>query len=331
MSMRISVVGDGGWGTAIALILAANGHEVVLWSAFPEYAAEVERTRRNRKFLDGFDLPPSIRVTGAAELALEHAELLFSVVPTQHLRTTWQRLKPHWKGTPLVTATKGLEVKSVQRPSQILRDVLGEDLPLCVFSGPSHAEEVARGKATVVVAGSEDRALAERVQQVCFRDSFRVYRSDDPVGVELGGALKNIIAIAAGICDGLDLGDNAKAGLLTRGLVEMARFGEAHGAKRDTFAGLAGMGDLITTCYSAFGRNRAVGEKLGRGQTLTEILANMEMVAEGVWTAKAIHGAAEDASIRMPITAEVYRVLFEEKSAREAVLDLMSQSFPGEE
>jgi glycerol-3-phosphate dehydrogenase (NAD(P)+) len=331
IEMRIAVIGDGGWGTAIALVLAANGHDVRLWGAFPEYAAEVQRTRANRKFLPGFDLPSAIRVTGDDAEAFDGAELAFSVVPTQHLRTTWERLKPRWRGIPVVTATKGLEVRSVKRPSEILREVLGEAFSLCVFSGPSHAEEVARGKATVVVAGSADRALAERVQQVCFRESFRVYRSDDPIGVELGGALKNIIAIAAGICDGLDLGDNAKAALLTRGLVEMARFGEAHGAKRETFAGLAGMGDLITTCYSGFGRNRGVGERLGRGETLAQILSGMEMVAEGVWTAQAIHGAAEDARIRMPITTEVYRVLFEAKSARRAVLDLMSQTFPGEE
>lgn len=328
--MNVCVIGDGGWGTALAMLLCENGHRVTLWSPFAEYARELQESRVNRKFLPGHRFPDTLTVTGAVDDLFEDCELALSVVPTQFLRQVAKRLGNVPLHVPFATATKGLELSTLSLPSQILHEELGSGRSVCVLTGPSHAEEVAQKKVTVVVAASQDEALAEIVQKACSNDRFRVYRSDDPLGVEFGGALKNIIAIAAGICDGLDLGDNAKAALITRGLVEMARYGVAHGARSETFAGLAGLGDLATTCYSGFGRNRSVGERLGRGETLDQILAGMEMVAEGVWTTKAIHENAAAAAVEMPITAEIYAVCFQGKDPREAVTDLMTRELRSE-
>jgi glycerol-3-phosphate dehydrogenase (NAD(P)+) len=225
-----------------------------------------------------------------------------------------------------VSATKGIEIETFKTPVAILAEVLGER-PLAVLSGPSHAEEVAQGLPASVVCASRDTALAERVRDALTGDAFRIYSSADPVGVQLAGALKNVIAIAAGISDGLGLGDNAKAALLTRGMVEMARFGRACGADAETFFGLAGFGDLVTTCCSQHSRNRRVGEEIGRGKSLKDVLAEMKMVAEGVWTTKALFGPeAEGRSVEMPIAEQVHAVLFDGKDPRAAVLDLMRRA-----
>ncbi|HVS10612.1 MAG TPA: NAD(P)H-dependent glycerol-3-phosphate dehydrogenase [Planctomycetota bacterium] len=321
---RALVIGDGGWGTALAILLARKGIATTLWSAFLEQADELRETRENRRFLPGVPLPEGIAFSADAYSASEGIDLAISAVPTQFLRKVAELFEDALPGyVPIVSATKGLEVETLHRPSRILADVLGER-PICVLSGPSHAEEVGRLKPASVVAASGDPALARLVQATLCCDTFRVYTSDDEVGVELGGALKNVIAIAAGISDGLELGDNAKAALLTRGMVEMARFGQARGARIETFFGLAGIGDLVTTCCSRHSRNRSVGEAIGRGATLEEVLAGMKSVAEGVWTTKALFGPeAELGAALMPIASEVHAILFEGKDPRGAVLDLM--------
>lgn len=324
---RAVVIGDGSWGTSIAQLLARRGITTTLWSPFLEQTQAMERTRTNEKFLPGVALHENLRFSADPNSASEGAQLAVSVVPTQFLRSVAARFEDALPGgVPICSATKGLEIESFQRPSAILQDVLGEH-GMCVLSGPSHAEEVARGLPASLVAASEDAALAKLVQESLTSETFRVYTSDDPIGAELGGALKNVIALAAGISDGLELGDNAKAALLTRGMAEMARLGVRMGAKRETFFGLAGIGDLVTTCCSKHSRNRSVGEAIGRGETLEQILARMEMVAEGVWTTKALFGPeAEFESDAMPIAAQVNAVLFENKDPREAVLDLMRRA-----
>lgn len=327
---RITVLGDGGWGTALALLLHENGAKVTLWSAFPEYAAVLKRTRRNPKFLPGVRLPRGMAVTASLEEALTGADLVLSVVPTQFVRGVWTKAKPFWNGAPVCSASKGLEMRTLKRPTEILREVLGPRAKLGVLSGPSIAGEVARGLPAAVVVGSVHPALVRGMQRSFHSRRFRVYTVDDPVGAELGGALKNVIALAAGMCDGLGLGANAKAALLTRGVLEMSVLGRAMGAKPETFYGLSGIGDLITTSLSSEGRNRAVGEALGRGKTLKQILGGMDKVIEGVWTSKAVVAFGRMRRVDVPISREVFRVCFQGKSPRAALAALMGRS-PGDE
>jgi glycerol-3-phosphate dehydrogenase (NAD(P)+) len=292
MPIHFAILGDGAWGTAIALLLAGNPeHRVALWSALTE--------------------------------AVHRADLLIAAVPTVYLRPTLRPVAGALGANkPVLSLAKGLENETFLRPTEILQELLGVDR-VAVLSGPSHAEEVSRGRPTTVVAASTDLDLARWIQQRFSTDRFRVYTNLDVAGVELGGALKNIIGIAAGISDGLGFGDNAKSALLTRGLVEMARFGVALGAEHATFFGLAGLGDLVTTCISRHGRNRHVGERLARGEKLGDILPAMKMVAEGVYTTRSVHDKAARMGIDMPITQEVYRVLYEGKDPLAAVNDLM--------
>ncbi|MCA9002738.1 MAG: NAD(P)-dependent glycerol-3-phosphate dehydrogenase [Planctomycetes bacterium] len=328
---RVAVLGDGSWGTTLALVLDRNGVDTILWSAFPENCAALRETRRNEVYLPGVELPESLGFTADPFEAVQGADFLVSVIPTQYLRDSARRFEEAIPGDlPIVSATKGIEVETLQSPTSILREVLGER-PLCVLTGPSHAEEVARGLPATLVAGCENLEFAQEVQAAFNSDTFRVYTHEDAKGAELAAALKNVIALAAGICDGLELGDNAKSALVTRGVVEMARYGKAHGARPETFFGLAGIGDLATTCFSKHSRNRSVGEALGRGRTLEQILGEMKMVAEGVWTTKALFGPeSELAGISMPIAKQVHAVLFEGKDPREAVLDLMTREPVGE-
>ena len=256
---RALVIGDGGWGTTIALLLARNGIATTMWSAFPEHVGDLEERRENHRYLPGVELPDNLSFTADPFQAGHGAEIVFSVVPTQFLRSVVEKFEDAIAGDlPIVTATKGIEIETFRTPSEILGELLGKRR-LAVLSGPSHAEEVARGLPASVVAASTDKKFATHVQSLLSGDRFRVYTHGDPKGAELGGALKNVIAIAAGICEGLELGDNAKAALVTRGIVEAARFGQAHGGKPATFFGLAGIGDLATTCYSKHSRNRFVG------------------------------------------------------------------------
>jgi len=324
MAAKIAVLGDGAWGTAIALHLAQDAqNRICLWSAFEENARILREKRENVRLLPGIRIPECVELTTNIAAALADADLGIAAIPTVYLRKTLERMKGTWpRDLPALSLAKGLENDTFERPSQILQEVLGMN-SVAVLSGPSHAEEVSRGKPTSVVVACADEELAVRIQEIFTTDRFRIYTNLDVIGVELAGALKNVIGIAAGICDGLKFGDNAKSALLTRGLVEMARFGVAMGAEHSTFFGLAGMGDLITTCVSPHGRNRRVGEQLGRGEKLANILAGTPMVAEGVYTSRSVFFRSKAMGIELPIMIEVYRVLYEDKPALEAVSTLM--------
>jgi glycerol-3-phosphate dehydrogenase (NAD(P)+) len=324
MPIKFAILGDGAWGTAIALLLAQDPrHRVALWSAREANGRLLQERRENVRLLPGVRIPESVELTLDLARAVDGADLWVVAVPTVYLRATLAPvaglLPP---GPPILSLAKGIEEGTFLRPTEILAAVLGARR-LAVLSGPSHAEETSRGLPTSVVAASAEADLAGWIQQEFSTDRFRVYTSRDPLGVELAGALKNIIGIAAGISDGLGLGDNAKSALMTRGLVEMTRFGVALGARPETFIGLAGLGDLVTTCISPHGRNRRLGERLARGERWADIRAGMAMVAEGAFTAHSVHDRALQMGLDLPITAEVYRVLYEDKDPRAAVNDLM--------
>ncbi len=317
-------------GTLCAVMMAQNGARVRLWSAFPKNAAEMAQLRENRHFLPGLAIPNAIEITADDKLALAGADLAVSAVPTQFIRRVWDRLRPHaGKGLPICSVAKGIENKTLLRPSQVLADALdgpaGSSRPLAVLSGPCIAPEVARQLPATVTVASADAALAARVQQSFSRPYFRVYTNPDVIGTELAGATKNVIAIAAGILDGLGAGDNAKAALLTRGLVEITRLGLAMGAKAETFTGLAGMGDLVTTCISPVGRNRSFGEAIGKGKTVAEALGATESVVEGVATTTSVVELAQRHQIEMPLTQGVYDVLFNGVRAADALSALMAR------
>jgi len=322
---RSLVLGDGGWGTAIALSLHRAGRAVTLWSVDPEYAREVAAARANPRFLPGVEIPTDIRWTADREEALEDVVEYYSVVPTQFVRSVAESFGGRLATLPACSASKGLELRTLAPPSRILAEAAGARAGVAVLSGPSHAEETAHGLATSVVVAAPDPELAARFQGRLASPSLRLYTSDDVVGVELGGALKNIVAVAAGVADGIGLGDNAKAALVARGLVEMGRFGVSRGARTETFFGLSGAGDLMVTCYSRHSRNRALGERIGRGESLEGILASTPKVAEGVWTCQAVHGAALAAGIEMPITAQLHAILFEGRDPKDAVKELMQR------
>lgn len=325
MATRVAVLGDGAMGTACALLLAKKPHvSVRLWSAREAAGRDLQTQRENRRLLPGIPIPPEVTLTWDVDEAVTGVDLVVLAIPTAFLRSTLTRLAPALAHSrvPGVSVIKGLEIGTLMRPTEIVADVLGPR-PLAVLSGPCHAEEMARGLPASLVAASAAPELAGQVQTLFSNERFRVYTGSDMVGVELAGALKNVVAIAAGISDGLGLGDNAKAALLTRALVEMARFGVAHGAEPATFYGLAGVGDLITTCISPHGRNLRVGRRIGQGEALAAILGGMAQVAEGVTSAKSVHARAVQLGIDMPISAEVYRVLYEGKPPWQAVHDLM--------
>jgi glycerol-3-phosphate dehydrogenase (NAD(P)+) len=320
----VAVIGNGGWGTAVALVLAKKGIDVRLWGIEEDYVRKTAQSRENPRYLPGIPIPKEILVTPDFGEATDGAELLVSATPTQFLRSTFRRFRSEDRseGAPILSLSKGIEVKTLLRPTQILREVAGRR-KMGALVGPSHAEEVARGLPAAVVAASSDEEFARQCQDTVSTDRFRAYTSNDIVGVELSSALKNVLAIAAGICDGFELGDNAKAALLTRGMVEMARLGVALGANRQTFSGLAGIGDIITTCVSPHGRNRAVGIRIGKGEKIADILGSMQQVAEGVPTTKAVIKLAKKHGVEVPIAEQVHRVLFHRKSPMNAVKDLM--------
>ncbi|MCF7838285.1 MAG: NAD(P)-dependent glycerol-3-phosphate dehydrogenase [Candidatus Marinimicrobia bacterium] len=321
----IAVIGDGGWGTALALTLQRNGHQVRVWSAFAENVAAITSAGENSAFLPGVPLPPDLQWTSEPAAALAGAELGVFVVPSRHAAAVLERFAPHWPAAfPLVIATKGFDPATHLRTGEIIAR-RAPDLRLCVLSGPSHAEEVARGRPTAIVAAADDPALATAAQNLFSNATLRVYTSRDPIGVELGGALKNVMALALGIGAGLGYGDNARAALLTRGLAEMTRLGVALGAQAETFSGLSGLGDLIVTCTSPLSRNRQVGERLGRGETLPEILDSMRQVAEGVTNCLVARALAREQAIEAPITEEVCAVLHEGKPPAEAVPALLER------
>lgn len=321
--MRAFVIGNGGWGTALGMILAGNGHNVTVWGPFEEEINAIRSAGENTVYLPGVKLPESMLWTSDPEQAKE-AELIVLVVPSRFVRSTLETFKPHLPENALiVSATKGLDEKTHRRMSEVALDVLGRDI--AALSGPSHAEEVARGVPTAVTVAGPDFQCLEKIQAAFMGPTFRIYTSDDLIGVELGGTLKNIIAVAAGILDGMGLGDNSKAALMTRGLAEITRLGTALGAKPETFSGLSGVGDLIVTCASRHSRNRSVGERLGKGENIKDIMDGMKQVAEGIWNARAARDIAAKHGIEMPITEQVCAIVEDAKDPRQALKDLMSR------
>ena len=333
--MKITVLSDGGWGTAIAIHLCKIGHSVSQWGPFPDYIEEMRKTRRNDdaertdvgRFLKGARLPDNLVLDSNMATAIADSELIIMGSPTQYARGTIKTLAEAGltSGQGIVNLAKGIENGTLKRLSEICSELLG-DVDYCCLSGPSHAEEVMNEAPTAVTAASLSLAFAEKGQDAFMSDYFRVYTSDDVVGVELGGSLKNVLAIAAGISDGMGLGDNAKAALLTRGIAEMARLGAALGGMPETFSGLSGLGDIIVTCTSGHSRNRYVGESLGKGLKLEAITESMGMVvAEGVTTAKSAYDLARKHNVHTPIMDEIYNSLYCNKDPRKAVKDLMTR------
>ncbi len=325
-----TVIGDGAMGTLCSLMLAEHGTRVTLWGVFPEHVATLQRDRENRQFLPGHRLPESITVVHEPRRALEAPQLIVSAVPCQFMRAVWERMAPHLPpGVPIVSVAKGIEVDTLRLPTQIITDCIGE-VPVACLSGPSIAPEVAARKPATVVVASDHPGVAELVQATFSTPYFRVYTSGDLTGVELAGAMKNVIALAAGICDGLEGGCNAKASLVTRGLVEITRLGVAMGAKPETFSGLAGVGDLITTCISKVSRNRSGGEKIGRGLPTEEVIASTQSVIEGIPTTRSVLTLARRYGVEMPIVEAVAAMLFEGRSPTDAIHALMTRRLGAE-
>jgi glycerol-3-phosphate dehydrogenase (NAD(P)+) len=330
MAERVTILGDGAMATVCAILLTTGGHQVTMWGAFEESIERLIQNRENQRLLPGVRVPPSVRLTANDADAFDGATLVLSAIPTQYMRSVWARLRPVFPtGLPVVSVAKGIENETLLRPLQVIADVISPGVtcpgPLATLSGPNIAAELARYLPGTAVVACENDDLARRVQSVFSTQWFRVYTNTDVVGVELAGAIKNVIAIAAGILDGLSAGNNAKAALVTRGLVEITRLGVAMGAKEDTFQGLAGLGDLITTCVSPEGRNRRVGEQIGKGKKLDEILDSMDSVAEGVPTTRSVAALARRFGVEMPITEAVHAVLFEGKDVISALTDLMTR------
>ena len=329
--MKIAVIGDGGWGTANALLLSGYGHDVTLWGAFPDYIEEMRATRRNDKFLKGVALPESLKLTSDRAEAVSGAEIVVLAPPSKFFASVMEGFKGLVTDSQLVVSlTKGLCETSHRRMTGLAKSILGIT-SVVALAGPTHAEEVSRGIPTAIVAACEDEERAKLVQKVWSGPLFRVYTSTDPVGVEIGGAVKNVIAIAVGCSDGMGFGDNTRAALITRGLAEMKRFVLAYGGKPETLSGLAGIGDLIVTCTSVHSRNHSVGERLGKGERIEDILASMQMVAEGVWNSKVIHEFAQRLGVEMPICDLVYSLCYEGYDAKKAVEAMMTRELKSEQ
>jgi glycerol-3-phosphate dehydrogenase (NAD(P)+) len=336
MPERVTILGDGAMATVCSILLTQGGHAVTMWGAFEESIDRLIQNRENQRLLPGTRVPDAVHLTANDAECFDGCTMILSAVPTQYMRDVWRRLRPHVPANmPIVSVAKGIENESLLRPTQIIADVLGGkksveagptcDWPLAALSGPNIAAELAKYLPATAVAASTDDSVAQLVQRTFSTQWFRVYTNSDATGVELAGATKNIIAIAAGILDGLAAGNNAKAALVTRGLVEITRLGVAMGAQAETFNGLAGVGDLITTCVSPEGRNRSVGEQIGKGRKLAEVLEAMDSVAEGVPTTRSVMQLARNYRVEMPIAAAVHAVLFEGKDAIYALTDLMTR------
>ncbi|MBZ5516661.1 MAG: NAD(P)-dependent glycerol-3-phosphate dehydrogenase [Acidobacteriia bacterium] len=333
MAHRVSIIGAGGWGTALGLTLHRLGHTVRIWAYEPEVVESIRACHENRLFLPAVVLPRDLVATNDLAEALEGAEIVVSAMPSHVCRPLYVQMLAHLQPELVfVSATKGLEIETQMRMSEVIRSVVGRRFPprLAVLSGPSFAREVARGDPTAVVVASEDGPTTTLIQKEFSSRTLRLYTSTDPIGVEMGAAVKNVIAIAAGVVEGLGLGHNPAAALITRGLVEMTRLACACGARRETLTGLAGLGDLVLTCTGDLSRNRYVGIELGKGRKLPEILSSMRMVAEGVKTTEATVALASRHNIEMPITRQVWRILAGETSPREAIRELMERSLKEE-
>jgi len=330
--MKVSVLGAGSWGTALAIILANNGHQVIMWEYNKQYVKNLKKHYENKVFLPGIKIPSEIEITHSLKDASTDQHMIVIAIPTQFIRSVLKQMKKiSFKNTTFVSVSKGIEKDTLLTVDHIIAEEL--DIPedaIGVLSGPSHAEEVAKKIPTAVVAASSNIETATEIQSAFANSYFRVYSSTDIIGVELGGALKNVIAVGAGIIDGANFGDNTKAAIMTRGIAEISRLGIELGAKPETFAGLSGMGDLIVTCMSKHSRNRHVGEQIGMGKKLPEILKEMTMVAEGVETCKSVHQLAAKHQIDVPIANAVYNILFNEKDPIKVTNDLMSRGMKTE-
>lgn len=328
--MKIAVIGDGGWGTANAMLLCGYGHDVTVWGAFPDYVEEQRRTRRNERFLKGVVLPEALAYTADRAEAVKGADVVVLAPPSKYFTSVVSGFKGLiTPGMLVVSITKGLCERTNRRMTELGEEILGTG-PIVALAGPTHAEEVARGIPTAIVAACTDAAKARRVQEIWSGPLFRVYTSGDPVGVEIGGAVKNVLAIAVGCSDGMGFGDNTRAALITRGLVEMKRFVLAYGGTPDTLSGLAGIGDLIVTCTSRHSRNHSVGERLGKGESIRDILGSMQMVAEGVWNAKVVHEIAARLKVDMPICELVYALCYGDFDVQQAVSAMMGRELKSE-
>lgn len=323
---KITILGDGGWGTTLAILLSDKGLDVTLWGAFEEYSAQLNKERVNTKFLPGIKIPRQIKITADLETAVCKAQVIIFASPSEYIRGVLRKIKllDYPRQAKYVSVVKGIEINSLKRISEIIHEEL-PGIKVSVLSGPTIAHEVATGKPTTAVIASKDKKTAKYLQDLFMTGSFRIYTTNDIIGVELGGSLKNVIAIACGISDGLEFGANTKAALLSRGLAEISRLGHKMGAMVKTFSGVSGLGDLVTTCISSYSRNRFVGENIGKGKTLAQIKSHMQMVAEGVPTAKSAHLLSKKFKVDMPITEQVYLVLYKNKSAVKAVKDLMTR------
>jgi glycerol-3-phosphate dehydrogenase (NAD(P)+) len=333
MFKNISIIGDGGMGTVLGLLLCEKGKSTRIWGYDREQLLQIERDRENKKFLAGYSLSEELEFEPDDRLIMSGAELIVSAVPCQFTRGVWNRLKEHVPdGIPIVSVTKGIENDTLLRPTQIVAEILrsGRDYKLAVLSGPTIADELAKRLPATACVASRDEELSKQVQSALNVPWFRIYTNTDIVGVELAGATKNVIAIAAGIIDGTGAGDNAKAALLTRGLAEITRLGTAMGARAQTFSGLTGLGDLVTTCISPTGRNRAFGERIGKGLTVEQARDATESVVEGAATCKSVVALAKRHDVEMPITQAIYEVLFEDKPVHRAIADLMRRQLKAE-
>ena len=331
--MKITVLGAGSWGTTLAVLLDYNGHEVSLWEFKKNYAKALEKHRENKVFLPGIKISESIKIYHTLKDCIRDRHIIVIAVPTQFVRSVLEKFdNPDFSNTTFVSVSKGIEKETLLTVSQIIEDVIPgmNDSNIGVLSGPSHAEEVSHKIPTAVVAASKDYATARLIQAAFITSYLRVYTSTDIVGVELGGALKNIIAIGAGIVDGAKFGDNTKAAIMTRGIAEISRLGIALGADPKTFSGLSGMGDVIVTCMSKHSRNRFVGEKIGAGNKLKDVLSSMEMVAEGVETTKSVYELAARNHVEVPIVDAVYGILFENKDPQKITYNLMTRDMKSE-
>lgn len=329
---KVVIVGAGSWGTALGLLLAHKGYEVVMWEHDPIRAEELEKDRENKRLLPGVEFPPNLKVTSKAEELFKNTKFVIFSVPSQVLRFVVEKFANQiTEDTILINTAKGIEVSSGLTLSEVMKEeILGKyHKNIVILSGPTHAEEVAQGLPTTIVAAG-DLERARKVQELFNTKNFRVYVGDDRIGVEIGGAVKNCLAIGAGMADGMGFGDNAKAALITRGIAEMIRFGKAMGAKEITFSGLTGIGDLVVTCASKHSRNRYVGEKLGQGEKIAEILSKMVMVAEGVPTVKAVYKKAKELNISMPIVEAIYKIIYEDADSKDMVESLMTRELKEE-
>ena len=327
---NIAVIGDGAWGTTLAIYLVNKGYRVKLWGAFPQYIQQVIRARENIKFLRGIKIPHQIKLTNDIAYALKDSDLIVLAIPSQFATNIFRQMKPFdLEEKFFLSVIKGIENKTHLRMSQIIIQEFGH-VNLGVLSGPTIAMEVANGIPSTAVIASKKLSIAKKLQSVFNSNQFRIYTNSDVVGVELGGSIKNIIAIACGICDGLGFGTNTKAAILSRGLAEMARLGKALGSKTRTFSGLSGLGDLVTTCFNLQSRNRYVGQELGKGRHIKQIISSMNAVAEGVETVKAVFRLSQKHSVSMPITNEVYKLIYKRKNPLKAVTDLMTRKMKSE-